>query len=68
MRPGWILLLLMSFSITVGCGPALSEEELGHVVYEVPMVPGAETPYPLPELKVPTSEAEVGESSDGHTH
>ena len=32
-----------------GCGPALSEEELGTAVFEVPEIPGAEEPYELPD-------------------
>ena len=33
---------------TAGCGHKPSAEELGTVVYEIPMVPGAEKPYQLP--------------------
>lgn len=33
----------------VGCGPRISDEELGEVIFEVPKVPGAEEPFSLPE-------------------
>ncbi|MEX2169362.1 MAG: hypothetical protein WD851_08625 [Pirellulales bacterium] len=46
--------------VAAGCGPAVDSEELGQVVYEVPMVPGAETPYPLPELKADATKTEEG--------
>lgn len=45
------LLISSCLCFAGGCGPAVPPEELGTVVYEVPAVPGAEEPYPLPELK-----------------
>ena len=48
------------FLFVAGCGPAVDQEELGQVVYEVPMVPGAEEPYPLPELKPDAVRSEEG--------
>ena len=33
-----------------GCGPRLSDEDLGRVEYRLPDVPGAEVPYELPDL------------------
>lgn len=67
-KSDWFLELMMpkarSISILLllaaGCGPAVDSEELGQVVYEVPMVPGAETPYPLPELKADATKSEEG--------
>ena len=49
-----ILILLL---ITPGCGPSLSEEELGTVIYDLEQVPGADEPYLFPESP-PESEAE----------
>ena len=46
--------------VATGCGPALSPEDLGRVVYEVPPVAGAEEPYPLPELKPDATKSEEG--------
>ena len=44
----------------VGCGPTVSENDLGTIVYEVPTVAGADEPYPFPKLPPPApgSEAE----------
>lgn len=44
---GWLGLLLS------GCGPAVSPNELGTVVYTVPDVPGAEKPYSIPDIPPP---------------
>jgi hypothetical protein len=35
----------------VGCEQRIPKEELGTVVFEVPAVPGAEKPPPMPELE-----------------
>jgi len=51
----WTLLIGLA---TVGCGPELSEEELGTIQYEVPKVPGADQPYELP----PVSGAEADDA------
>ena len=47
IRGGLIALTLFCGMIVPGCGPSLSEDELGQIVYEVPEVPGAEEPYHL---------------------
>jgi hypothetical protein len=31
-----------------GCGPRVSNEELGEIQFEIPKVPGSEQPFPLP--------------------
>jgi len=36
-----------------GCGPGVSEEELGTVVKELPEVPGADEPFEMPKLGPP---------------
>jgi hypothetical protein len=43
---------LLTLLVTIcGCGPEISKHELGTVVFgDVPKVPGADKPYPLPEL------------------
>lgn len=51
MRP--LLALSIFFVIalaTPGCGPAISEKDLGTVVYEIPKVKAADQPYEMPEL------------------
>lgn len=36
--------------LCLGCGPSLSPEDLGQVVFEPPNVPGADRMFPMPEL------------------
>ena len=36
-----------------GCGPQLSQSDLGTVVFELPQVAGAEEPYKMPQLGPP---------------
>lgn len=47
------LLLSMFLLLLCGCGPELSEHELGTVVNELPKVEGADKPYPMPQLGPP---------------
>ncbi len=46
-----------AFALVLGCwalsgcgGPRLEPDEMGEVILDLPAVPGAEPPYPLPEL------------------
>ena len=39
-----------------GCGPAVPDEELGRVVFEVPPIPEGYEPYELPDLTVSPGE------------
>jgi len=46
-----IVLLGIGFLICAGvsgCGPNVSDSDLGRVMYEVPMVAGADEPYRFP--------------------
>lgn len=43
-----LILAVASLGMVLGCGPRLSEEDLGTVVFEVPKVPGSEELYELP--------------------
>lgn len=36
---------------TTGCGPRLSEEELGEKLDKLPVIEGVEEPFPLPGLE-----------------
>jgi hypothetical protein len=49
-----VLALLIGCAATMlasgGCGRAASDEDLGTVVFEIPKVPGADTPFSMPEL------------------
>ncbi len=40
-----------------GCGPSVSREQLGEILFEVPKVPGSDEPYPLPDIPAPDNEA-----------
>lgn len=49
---GLLGLLLGGFLLALaplGCGPQLSEDELGTVIYDAEELPGADEPYILPE-------------------
>jgi hypothetical protein len=51
LMPGLLIGLVLT-----GCGPAVSNKDLGTVIYEVPHVQGADEPYKLPEINTPTPE------------
>jgi len=64
----WILGLAvvgLAAAVLPGCGPNLSEEELGTVVFEVPDVPGAEEPYQLPSVATPAPAPPAPEEPSG---
>ena len=47
----WATLLLACLTLpSAGCSPRLDPETYGEVVHTLPEVPGAEEPFPLPEL------------------
>ena len=46
---GLSLCIVLLLFVTPGCGPSLSEEELGTVVYDVQQIPGADQPFPIPD-------------------
>lgn len=66
MRSTKLLLMTLLFCgpALPGCGPDVSEEDLGTIVTEFPMVPGAETPYPLPDFGTdePDDDSQAGGS------
>jgi hypothetical protein len=41
-----------------GCGPRLSESELGKVLRDIPKIEGADEPYPMPKLDEPVEETD----------
>lgn len=54
MRALFVLVVLGCLATLLpGCGPAVSPEESGKVVFTVPDVPGAEEPYALPDIAPP---------------
>ena len=51
--PYWMLgVMLLALS---GCGPRIDQAELGQISKSLPVVPGTDQPYPLPELDVPSA-------------
>lgn len=46
----WLAGLALFLGMVPGCGPKLKPDELGRVVYDPSEVPGADAPYPMPEL------------------
>lgn len=50
---GYRLLLFLLLMLVSGCGPQLSEADLGMVLFEVPEVAGSDEPYEMPELGPP---------------
>lgn len=52
-----VLLVLLSMQQS-GCGPSLSEEELGTVIYRIPNVEGRDQNFELPASKVIGGEKE----------
>lgn len=47
--------LIVCLLLLVGCGPAVSKEDLGTVLDDVPEIPAAEKPYEMPELNRPAA-------------
>ena len=67
---GLLIGLLLLAPLLSGCGPALTEEELGTLILDQSGLPGAGVPYklPLPE-SVSTSESESdSEPLPAHAH
>jgi hypothetical protein len=50
-RTLYLLVGLLLMAAGLACGPKVSPEQMGEVVFEVPDIPGTEEPYPLPELE-----------------
>jgi len=48
----WLGALTVCLAV-VGCGPAVSDEELGTLVVDPSKIPGAEEPYDPPQLDSP---------------
>lgn len=60
VRFRWIGLALLAATVA-GCGPRLSEEDLGTVV-EISQVPGIQEPYELPQGGGAADDSLPGES------
>ncbi len=52
-NPAWLLSMACVVPLIVcggGCGRNISDEELGHVITDLSLVPGTADPYELPDL------------------
>ncbi len=58
----WITTLFL-FAVVAGCGPALSKQDLGVVVFKDPKVAGSDKPYVMPQL---SQSDESAAPSDDH--
>jgi hypothetical protein len=50
------VVLAAFLAILGGCGPELSQSDLGTVLKEVPQVAGADKPYVMPQLGPPVKQ------------
>ena len=56
---GFLFASILTLPIVSGCGPHVTEQDLGTVVFEVPNVPGSDEPYELPDSGAgPASDAQ----------
>lgn len=57
LRSG-LAVALIALAALPGCGPPpLDSEQYGEILTKLPEIPGAEKPYPLPELELPANPA-----------
>lgn len=56
---------LAMLPLVAGCARG-GEDELGTIVYELPEVPGADEPFPLPPLEEAVSEPDAPTATDDH--
>lgn len=60
-----VLFGLALFALVVpGCGPALKEEELGTIVFDVVELPGGDEQYDLPNVSPPAAPESETEPAD----
>ena len=64
LRFGSVFLVALILSTLTGCGPRLSDEELGRIQKNVTDAPGAQELYQLPDLTAETVETD---SQEGET-
>jgi hypothetical protein len=41
--------------VAPGCGPALNEDDLGRVIYDVREMPGVDAPFRFPDVSQPST-------------
>jgi len=58
---GLLLGIVLVVVTAPGCGPSLTEDDLGTVVFDASQLPGADEPYAMPETHAPpASDPESG--------
>ena len=57
-------LFLPAVLLLAGCEQKIPKEELGTVVFEVPIVPGAGKPYAMPQLGPKAADNASGDADD----
>jgi hypothetical protein len=59
-----LMLGLLIGLIMTGCGPAVSNKDMGTVIYEIPHVQGADEPYKMPQINTPAPEVVTPDSQE----
>jgi hypothetical protein len=59
-----LLVVLLIASTITGCGPSVSSKEMGKILYKIPHVQGADAPYELPKIIMPSAETDISNSLD----
>jgi hypothetical protein len=65
MRRLIALLLVLSITPAInGCGPSVSNKDMGTILDKIPHVQGADKPYELPKIILPSEETFILNSLD----
>jgi hypothetical protein len=59
-----LLVVLLIVPAMTGCGPSVSSKEMGTILYKIPHVQGADKPYELPQIIMPSAETDISNSLD----
>jgi hypothetical protein len=59
-----LLLVLLIAPAMTGCGPSVFSKEMGTILYKIPHVQGADKPYELPKIIMPSAETTIPNSQD----
>ena len=71
-NPACLLTMICAVPLLIvcggGCGRNVSDEELGHVITDMSLVPGTTEPYELPDLSGGEEKASAEPSGHNHAH
>ena len=59
-----LMLVLLLVPAMTGCGPSVSSKDMGTIIYKIPHVQGADKPYELPKIIMPSAETAIPNSQD----